>query len=289
MLHVSMGLIDKTGEVDANTLSAAAAAINVQVNRDLAQYWNVSASISALSAEGGVPPGLWPVFIVPAIKDAGGFHLTKHNQPYAEVAYGPGWTIAASHEVCEMLVDPSGNRLQPSLSIDLKSSRIVDGAGTFEYLVEVCDPSESPDNAYSIAGVTVSDFYTPHFYDPMAVAGTRYDFTGAIKAPRQVLKGGYFLSIQTSIEEQFEFLQARWINNPSRPRGPGGHDMIVGQNAAAEDGVRQCHLFGSGLQSGTVMAKKQFVVPTGGAYFFVPSLSAIRTVIASENAAPSDS
>jgi hypothetical protein len=209
MLHVSMGLIDKTGEVDANTLSAAAAAINVQVNRDLAQYWNVSASISALSAEGGVPPGLWPVFIVPAIKDAGGFHLTKHNQPYAEVAYGPGWTIAASHEVCEMLVDPSGNRLQPSLSIDLKSSRIVDGAGTFEYLVEVCDPSESPDNAYSIAGVTVSDFYTPHFYDPMAVAGTRYDFTGAIKAPRQVLKGGYLSWFNSSINA---LQQLKWLD-----------------------------------------------------------------------------
>jgi Dyp-type peroxidase family len=93
-------------------------------------------------------------------------------------------------------------------------------------------------------------------------------------------RGLLFLSIQASIEDQFEFLQARWINNHSRPRGPGGHDMIVGQNAATADGVRRCHLFGAQLQSAEVSADRQFVVPTGGGYFFIPSLSAIRTVIA---------
>ena len=93
-------------------------------------------------------------------------------------------------------------------------------------------------------------------------------------------RGLLFLSIQTSIEDQFEFLQARWINNPSRPRGPGGHDMIVGQNAVAPDGVRRCHLFGAQLQAGEVRASTQFVVPTGGSYFFVPSLSALLNVIA---------
>jgi Dyp-type peroxidase family len=93
-------------------------------------------------------------------------------------------------------------------------------------------------------------------------------------------RGLLFLSIQASIEEQFEFLQARWINNRARPRGPGGHDMIVGQNAATKDGVRRCHLFGTELQTAEVRANRQFVVPTGGGYFVIPSLSAIRTVIA---------
>jgi hypothetical protein len=35
------------------------------------------------------------------------------------------------------------------------------------------------------------DFYTPHYFDPVSVSGVRYDFTGALSAPRQVLKGGY--------------------------------------------------------------------------------------------------
>jgi Dyp-type peroxidase family len=95
-------------------------------------------------------------------------------------------------------------------------------------------------------------------------------------------RGLLFLSIQSSIEDQFEFLQARWANNPARPRGPGGHDMIIGQNAATADGVRRCHVFGAQLQATEVRARKQFVIPTGGGYFFVPSLSALLQVIAPE-------
>ncbi|MGO4513538.1 hypothetical protein AB4Z51_41880 [Bradyrhizobium sp. 2TAF36] len=89
-----------------------------------------------------------------------------------------------------------------------------------------------------------------------------------------------FLSIQSSIEEQFEFLQARWINDESRPKAPSGHDMIVGQNAAAADGVRRCGIFGKGLQQARVEADGEFVTASGGGYFFVPSITALGTVIA---------
>lgn len=95
-------------------------------------------------------------------------------------------------------------------------------------------------------------------------------------------RGLLFLSIQSSIEEQFEFLQARWINDDSRPKMPGGNDMIVGQNAPVLDGVRRCTIFGAGLAQGQVQAAGQWVVPTGGGYFFVPSLRALREVIAGE-------
>jgi Dyp-type peroxidase family len=93
-------------------------------------------------------------------------------------------------------------------------------------------------------------------------------------------RGLLFLSIQSSIEEQFEFLQARWMNDENRPKAPSGNDMIVGQNAAAADGTRRCILFGSGLTQAQVEAADQFVIPTGGGYFFVPSISALTTVIA---------
>lgn len=100
--------------------------------------------------------------------------------------------------------------------------------------------------------------------------------------PEKGDRGLLFLSIQSSIEDQFEFLQARWINNPSRPRGPGGHDMIVGQNTVAEGQVRKCPIFGKGEKQARVTADIQFVTATGGGYFFVPSITALRTVVLAE-------
>jgi Dyp-type peroxidase family len=93
-------------------------------------------------------------------------------------------------------------------------------------------------------------------------------------------RGMQFLSIQASIEDQFEFLQARWINNAARPRGPGGHDMLAGQKAAAPKGVRKSRLFGHDLQEGEVSTTAQFVTATGGGYFFVPSLSTLKKFLA---------
>jgi hypothetical protein len=42
-----------------------------------------------------------------------------------------------------------------------------------------------------VNGVLVSDFYTPDYFDPVAVSSVRYSFTGAIKAPRTILDDGY--------------------------------------------------------------------------------------------------
>jgi len=93
-------------------------------------------------------------------------------------------------------------------------------------------------------------------------------------------RGLLFLSIQSSIESQFEFLVARWANDDARPKMPGGNDMLIGQNAAAPNGVRRCTIFGADLHQAPVSTDAQWVMPTGGGYFFVPSLSAIRNVLA---------
>ncbi len=98
--------------------------------------------------------------------------------------------------------------------------------------------------------------------------------------PEQGNRGLLFLAIQASIVEQFEFLQARWANDPSRPKMPGGNDMVIGQNAAARDGIRRCTIFGAGLEQAEMRAAGQWVIPTGGGYFFIPAISALRDVIA---------
>jgi len=215
MSVIQIGLVDTTGALEADLVQSVAAALNIQITRDLPQFWSISATVMYLPSPHKVPAGVWPVQLVKSLPPGeGGFHLDKHKQPYAKVIATPkndGWTIAASHETLEMLLDPYGNRLQSSVEIEIKANKIVDGTGQYGYLVEACDPCEDDKFGYTINGVVVSDFITPHFYDPMVTPGTRYSFTGAIKAPRQILPGGYISWVNHEADEwqQLQYLSSR--------------------------------------------------------------------------------
>ena len=219
MSLIQVGLVDKTKAIDPELMQAVAAALTIQVTRDLPQFWNVQATVTYEPNASKIPAGVWPVFLVKTLPPGeGGFHLDQHNQPYAKVIASPGsdeWTIDASHETLEMLVDPNGNRLQPSTSIQIENGKIVDGTGQFGYLVEACDPCEADNYAYPIQGVAVSDFLTPHFYDPVVTPGTRYSFTGAIKAPRQILPGGYISWVN---QQTNELQQLLWVDPTKAPK-----------------------------------------------------------------------
>jgi hypothetical protein len=193
MFPIRIGLASQSASIDFSALSKAANAINLQVTRDFAPIWNVNATVVALEDPNSIPPGVWPVFLVDDIGMDGalGFHLNDHNQPYARARTGPTWSLTASHEVLEMLADPSGNRLISSTSVQIVDDELQDGGGKFEYLVEVCDPSEDPANAYLVDDVLVSDFYTPRYFDTVATTSARYSFSGKITRPRQLLANGY--------------------------------------------------------------------------------------------------
>jgi hypothetical protein len=217
MSITQIGLVDMTGKINVDLIHSAAIALNLQVTRDLPQFWPVSATVFYLPNPKKVPAGVWPVQLVKTLPpDEGGFHSDKHKQPYAKVIASPDdttWTIDASHEILEMLVDPYGNRMQSSVAIEIVGGKIQDGTGQFGYLVEACDPCEDNSYAYTINGVAVSDFITPHFYDPMVTPGTRYSFTGAIKGPRQILPGGYISWVNAQIDEWQQLMYV----DPSKP------------------------------------------------------------------------
>lgn len=202
MLPIRIGLVDTTGRIDAAMVADVAAALNVQVARDLARYWPVAATVSYLPDLARIPQGMWPVMLVSHLPpNQGGVHLTQANQPFAKVLASPDspeWTIDASHEILEMLVDPSGNRLHSSQAIEIQGGDVVDAPGQLEYLVEVCDPCEADELAYHIDGFAVSDFITPHYYDAHPIAGTRYSFNGTIERPRQLRPGGYVSFVDPS-------------------------------------------------------------------------------------------
>jgi hypothetical protein len=217
MSVIQVGLVDTTGNISPELVQACAAALNVQVTRDLPQFWNVQASVQYLPHATKVPSGVWPVQLVKSLPPGeGGFHMDKHNQPYSKVIASPddnSWTIDASHETIEMLVDPSGNKMQSSIAIEIAAGKVRDSTGQFNYLVEACDPCEANGFGYTIQGIVVSDFLTPHYYDPIVTPGTRYSFTGALTAPRQLLPGGYISYVD---EETDRWMQILWVD-PSQP------------------------------------------------------------------------
>jgi hypothetical protein len=183
-----LALVSESNSAGMSDLLRVSAALQKQASRDLAPIWELSATVDAFAKLEDVPDGYWPMIIKDDIGvEAAGVHKDKDGQPFALIASSPdfdNWALNCSHEMLEMLVDPS-------LDWQVTGDSPMDGQGRVSFLVEVCDPSGAADFGYSVNGILMSDFYTPHFFDPVASAGVRYSFTGAITGPRQVLRGGY--------------------------------------------------------------------------------------------------
>jgi Dyp-type peroxidase family len=106
-------------------------------------------------------------------------------------------------------------------------------------------------------------------------------------------RGLVFLAFQTSVERQFEFVTKCWVNNPDfkEPFGTaaddpikrGGHDPIIGQSP---NGKREFTLTfpnpasANKIKSVRLTTEVDWVIPTGGGYFFAPSMKALRLIFA---------
>ena len=191
-LTANVALVCDTPVVDFSQISAVAAALQKQVTRDFGSIWAVDATVGAFDALESVPVDYWPVIVRDDINQPGaaGYHTDDTGQPFSLVQADANWALTASHEVLEMLADPFGSRtIAGSPPPDAPDP--VSGFERVVYLVEVCDPCEDAQFAYSANGVTVSDFITPAYYNPTASAGIRYSFGGNIQGPHTVLDGGY--------------------------------------------------------------------------------------------------
>jgi hypothetical protein len=188
MLPLRIALTSRSDEVSTAHLQHVAAALQTQVIRDVAPIWSVTATVSAFEW-GHLPVGFWPLVIVDKIEgphevDIHGVHVMKDGLPMGLVQYSPSWSLTASHELIEMIVDPVGKWTLPGRSWE-------EGQGQVDYLVEACDPCQDASFAYPIDGVLVSDFVTPHFYGPFEIAGARYSLGGNVEGPRRILRRGY--------------------------------------------------------------------------------------------------
>jgi hypothetical protein len=217
-------------------LMLVASALQTQVTRDVGPIWGVSAVVSAFSSLNMVPPGYAPFGIQSAnlALNRADFHYSADGQPAALIQYCGDWSVAASHELIELLCDPTGTKTVTAPSVgDQKlavetPANVVAGVRTYreqglvEYVMEVCDPVEQ--STYQIGMVNVSDFVTPDFYaSEPGQPYTRYSFKGDVNGPLQLLPGGY-ISWATQIgpkRQSSEVYQAFAPGNGDKPVDPG--------------------------------------------------------------------
>lgn len=93
-------------------------------------------------------------------------------------------------------------------------------------------------------------------------------------------RGLLFLSYQTSIVEQFEFVIQQWVNNPDFKEPGAGFDLILGQNPSGTSRertfIRRVALDDGTVETRSVSTSDEWVIPTGGGYFFAPSIGALH-------------
>ncbi len=188
---------------DAQTMTQAIAA---QVQLDAAPIWNrTPAAVVFYPSAGAVPPGAHGIAIVDTIQNEPqgvlGFHTEDQGgKLWGTVAVKPeldnggqvltgDWSVSSvlSHEVLEMFVDPNCNLWAN------------DGQGS-AYSFEVCDPVEAP--SYVVNGVSVSNFVTSAWFDPLAAQTAQFDKLSQLTAPFSILKGGYVVYESAGTSEQ---------------------------------------------------------------------------------------
>jgi Dyp-type peroxidase family len=117
--------------------------------------------------------------------------------------------------------------------------------------------------------------------------GTYCDPADTTVVPDDSDRGLLFLAYQASIQEQFLWLVPGAANGPDLPAGAPprlqGWDPIVGQNPASGANRERCFPIVYKNKAGktrrrTLTTTTDWVIPTGGEYFFVPSCDGLTAL-----------
>jgi hypothetical protein len=136
-------------------------ALNVQITQQAGPAWKIQATVSSYASPGLVPTTATPIVIMQSpANDVEGCHKTDGARASAVVRWSGdgGWSVAASHEIIETMVDPS-------LDATRDGPDPQGGSQTVQFLVEVCDPCAGITYAVMPGSqIQVSDFCMPAYY-----------------------------------------------------------------------------------------------------------------------------
>jgi hypothetical protein len=186
---VRLAVVPETKSLAVEELERVVDALRVQIERDFADQWDVTAQIDVFDDRRKVPADHWPILIRKAkqvVERAGrsSFHSVQEDgRPYAVIGYEDGWSLRLSHECLDMLANPFGWGIVRGPSPKPRQ-------GTVRFHVQVCDPCRADESAYYIDAVLVSDFCYPTYYEATAPAGVPHSFNRSVRQPLSVAPGG---------------------------------------------------------------------------------------------------
>jgi hypothetical protein len=167
-------------------LGAFVAALQKFVTEHVVPVWGTPARLVRTS---GFKKGSWGFVFLDDADSPGAlaYHdLTPDGFPLSKVFVktiaedGASLTVAASHELVEMLVDPAINLL--STGPDPKAT----------YAYESADPVEDDSLSLKVDGFDMTDFVFPSYFEGFRKPkSTKFDLQGKVTKPFQILKGGY--------------------------------------------------------------------------------------------------
>jgi hypothetical protein len=194
MANIVVSVINDSNKVVSDDdCRALVAALQVQVSRDFAPVWGTDATLEFVPAGGTPRPGTWWLSILDTTDRPGvlGHHdVTPEGLPVGKSFAGTDkqyhhcWTVTASHELLEMLVDPDIN-----LTVYVHPEH----GKNLLYAFEVCDACQDDRFSYEIDGVKVCDFVYPAYFQTFRQpGGAQFDHLGKVEKPvPEVLAGGY--------------------------------------------------------------------------------------------------
>ena len=178
----SIAVINFSTQLDDRAVQHAIRAVNRQVVEDFMPIWGAGrisklvapvfdpADIDTLADDPVYADGVVYLVDEGLLQGALGFHdLNARDMPFGFVfILDPNdWTVTLSHEVLELIIDPTVNLFVPG-----PDPR--DAANLVLHTYEVCDAVER--TTYQIDGIDVSNFLTPSYFTIGEAAGSRNDF-----------------------------------------------------------------------------------------------------------------